>query len=89
LKKENSNFRVKVGSDMSMENLGILKETFSNESSIRIELQSVKEQLQEKVLEEHDFLGNDVSQNIKAFIKEKFGKDISIEDIDEISKEEE
>jgi len=87
LKKDNSNFRVKVGSNMSMDDLGILKETFSNENSIRIELQSVKEQLQEKALEEHDFLGNDVSENIQAFIKEKFGKDISIEEIEEISKE--
>lgn len=87
LKKENSNFRVKVGSDMSMENLSILKETFSNENSIRIELQSVKEQLQEKALEEHDFLGHDVSQNIQAFIKEKFSKEITLTDIDEISKE--
>jgi len=88
LKKDNSNFRVKVSKDMSLDNLNILKETFSNESSIRIELQSVKEQVQEKVLEEYDFLGNDVSENIQAFIKEKFGKDITLDEINEISKEE-
>jgi len=87
LKKDNSNFRVKVSKDMSLEDLNILKETFSNENSIRIELQSVKEQVQEKVLEEYDFLGNDVSENIQAFIKEKFGKDISLDEINEISKE--
>jgi hypothetical protein len=92
LSNENSkNYRIKVDTDISLDNLKILRESFSDTSNIKIELQSIKDKIEDKEnKEEYDFLSsNDPDENIRMYIQNKFNYDITKEEILEITTPEE
>jgi DNA repair exonuclease SbcCD nuclease subunit len=89
LSSKGVNYRVKLDKDISLDKLDIIRETFSTDDTIKIELQSMADKIEEEAKEEHDFLSDNSNENIKAFIKEKNDFDISIEDIERIVSEEE
>lgn len=83
---DNSHFRIKVGKDdVSVADLKILREVFSETDTIKIELSSVKDKLlEDKDEKETDFLKGEPVENIEEFIKQKHNFEISKEEIVEI-----
>lgn len=88
LTKDNKKIKIKIDENLDTEDLNILKESSTN---VKFEMKSVREQIKEDVIEEHDFLKYDLNKNLQLYIKETYNTDISEEEIAEIladSKEE-
>jgi hypothetical protein len=87
---DNSNIKLKIDTDMSNEDIRILKETFSDNDNMKIEVKSIAERI---VAEEKDnefsFLtdSNNVNFNIQKYIEIKNNVKLTEEEIIEITSE--
>lgn len=85
LNTENENFRIYIDEEMSIDNINVMKETFSENKSLRLEVDSVKKKIEEeKPVEDHEFLKYDIVKNVQLYIKERNNVDLSEEEIQEI-----
>jgi hypothetical protein len=90
--EENSNVKVKLGTETGADEIAILKEVFSSEESVKIDLSDKLEVEKEETDHTYDFVLNreyDIPTTVMKFIKLTKNTDIELKNIEEILEGEE